>query len=373
MHNRTLWLATLLTLGCGGDKDGTTPGTTPLTFVTYNAGLAVGFVPGAESRTPMVADALAGVDADFVCLQEVWLPEQVQAIETATASAFTHSYFPAASQSADASCDAGALDSLLSCIDTSCDATCADEVPDCVFASCGVQFLLLPKDCMRCAMASVGDDPAVVADRCVNTPIEYAYGGSFGTGILSKHPLGTVEEHVFTSTSNRRSVLHTTLELEDGPLDVYCTHLTAVFDTIPYPRDSGDWAAEQLAQIQEMETWIAETSGDRKILLGDLNTGPGGDGIVAEAPEGFAALQDAGWDDPYIDLDGRCTFCSTNPLIVGADDNDDRLIDHVLLKGVEATAATRVLDGTITADSCAFDLSVAALSDHYGVSVTVQP
>lgn len=371
MTPRPLWLAAALLTACGGDKDGETPTETSLTFVTYNAGLAVGFVAGAESRAPLVADALAGVEADFVCLQEVWLPEHVAAIDAATASAFPHRFFPAASQSSDAACAPGALDTLLGCIESSCDATCADEVPDCVFDSCGVSFLLLEKDCMRCAMASVGDDPAVVADRCVNEPIEYAYGGSFGTGILSKHPIGTVEEHVFESTSNRRSVLHATLEVDGGPVDVYCTHLTAVFDGIPYPRETGDWGAEQLAQIAEMETWIEQTGGDRKVLLGDLNTGPGLDAIVAEAPEGYAALTNAGWTNGYLAFDDRCTFCADNPLIFGADDDDNRLIDHVLLKGGEATAASRILDGTVSAESCAVDLSTAALSDHYGVSVTV--
>ena len=54
--------------------------------------------------------------------------------------------------------------------------------------------------------------------------------------------------------------------------------------------------------------------------------------------------------------------------------DDNRLIDHVMLKGFTGQpTATRVVDGTVSAESCAVDLSTSAVSDHYGVSVTVAP
>ncbi|MEZ4237456.1 MAG: endonuclease/exonuclease/phosphatase family protein [Myxococcota bacterium] len=360
--------------GCSGDKDGDTTPTGPVsvTVATYNAGLAVGFVPGAESRTPLVADAVAGIDADVVCLQEVWLPEQVAAVEAATSSVFPSQYAPAAQQSSDASCAPGQLDSLVGCIADSCGDACVDEVVDCVFGSCPFQFVGLPQDCMRCAMANVGEDPEVVASSCEDAPVEFAYGGSFGTVLLSKRPLENVTEHVFSSTTNRRSVISAEVDFDGKRATVMCTHLTAVFDTIPYPRTPGSWAEEQLAQVEELNAMAAAIDGP-VVLLGDLNTGVSGDGVKAEAPESLNALLAAGWDDPYRSLDGRCTFCSTNPLIVGADDDDNRLIDHVLLQGeVEATGATRILDQTVSAESCAYDLSTSALSDHYGVSVTLE-
>jgi endonuclease/exonuclease/phosphatase family metal-dependent hydrolase len=358
-------------LACNGEEP-TVP-TASVDLVTYNAGLAVGFVPGADSRAPQVAEAVAGLDADVVCLQEVWLPEHVAAIDAAVADTFPHRFAPAASQSSDASCDPGALDSLVSCIEDSCDMTCADAVPDCLFASCGVQFLLLPRDCMRCAMANVGEDPATVASVCEGAPIEYAYGGSFGTMLLSKHPIGPVQEHVFASTSNRRSVLQAEVDVDGKPLTVLCTHLTAVFDDIPYPRDEGSWVGEQLDQIAEIDDLAAGIDGP-VVLVGDLNTGPLGDGLQPESPGAYDALMADGWGSPYVELDGRCTFCSDNPLLApSADDDDNRLIDHVLTRGgATGTAATRILDGTISADSCAVDLSTSALSDHYGVQVTVE-
>lgn len=360
----------------GGEKDAGTPGVPePITVASFNGGLALGFVLGTESRTPLVADALAAVDADVICLQEIWTPEQVAAIEAAVGDAFPHRYFPPAQQSPDANCGAGDLDGLLTCLTDNCDTTCVDEVASCAFSACAVPFVTLPKDCMRCAMANVGTDPAVVADTCVSDPVEFAYGGSFGTGILSKRPLTDVEEHVFDSTSNRRGVTHAVVDA-GVPVDVYCTHLTAVFDTIPYPRESGSWQAEQLVQIQELLAFMDETGGDHRVLLGDLNTGPAIDAsnIVSEAAESFRQLTDAGLEAPYLELDGRCTFCASNPILTQDGATEDVLIDHVLTTGTVASAATRILDGTVEASTCVdgVDLSTSALSDHYGISVTLE-
>ena len=122
----------LALLACGGDdaNDGTTSPSTEtleLTFVTYNAGLARGFVSGADSRQPDIAAALAAVEADVVCLQEVWMADQVAAMEAATLEAFPHQSWPAAQQSSDALCEPGQLDTLLSCFCLLYTSDAADE------------------------------------------------------------------------------------------------------------------------------------------------------------------------------------------------------------------------------------------------------
>ena len=76
----------------------------------------------------------------------------------------------------------------------------------------------------------------------------------------------------------------------------------------------------------------------------------------------------------YKRQDPACTFCGANPLGSG-DDNDDRVIDHVMLKGFAGEATpSRILDQTVSGvESCGAPIDPAALSDHYGVQVTVQP
>jgi endonuclease/exonuclease/phosphatase family metal-dependent hydrolase len=358
---------------CGGDEEGepTPAAPTELTFVTFNAGLARGFVPGADSRQADVGAGLATVDADVICLQEVWQADQVSAIASATTTAFPHQFFPAAQQSSDAICNPGELDALLECFNESCDSVCTDQVDDCLLENCPLPFALLPKDCMRCAMANVGQDADGLVENCEVSPVEYAYDGSFGTGILSKHPISSVDEMVFVSTSNRRSLLHAVIDTPEGPLDVYCTHLTAAFSTIPYPRAEGDWVSEQATQIRELNEATADAS--RVVLLGDLNTGPAINGMDGETPENWEIFEEYDWTVPYLELDDPlCTYCGSNALI-GVDDSEDRVIDHVMLRGFGAvSAAGRMLDALdSSAETCGTLIDPAPLSDHYGVSVTV--
>lgn len=368
----------LALLACSGDddKDGTTtpPAGGDLTFITYNAGLARGFVAGADSRQDDIATALAAVEADIVCLQEVWAADQVQAIATATTTAYPHQYFPEPSQSGDAICNPGELDAVLSCFNDNCGDVCTDQVDDCLLAECPIQFIVLPTDCLRCAMANVGEDADGLVENCEENPAEFAYGGSFGTGILSQHPILSVEETVFASTSNRRSVLHAVVDGPYGELDVYCTHLTAAFDSIPYPREEGDWVAEQRVQIQEMLALADEGTRDHAVMLGDMNTGPEINGMGGEEPQNWALFADTDWVTPYLDQsDPLCTYCGDN-VLVGASPDDDvsRIIDHILLRGFsEVVGTSRVLDGLDTvAESCGDVFDPSPLSDHYGIDAT---
>ncbi len=353
------------------DVEGT-PGE-PVTFATYNGGLAIGFVDGAESRTPQVAAAVAELDADVVCLQEIWTPEQIDAVLTASATNFPHQYNPDAMPSepgGDPACPDGELDEFMTCIADNCADSCDDELVDCVFANCPVEFLTLEKTCQGCVMANVGGEVQVVADECEAGNAEWAYGGSFGTILLSKLPIAEVEHHVFESTTNRRGVIHATVEGPDNNIDVYCTHLTAVFDVIPYPREEGSWLEEQAVQISELTDLASEPY---TVVLGDVNTGPAiGADIVAEVSENYQLFVDAGWSDAYTEGEPTCTFCGDNPLVGGG---DSVLIDHIFTTvpgSWEASAPTRLFDQTIDAETCD-ETFTAALSDHYGVSVTLAP
>jgi len=370
--------------GCGGGDDEPSgvpdnfeESDTEYTFVTYNAGLAVGFVPDAEGRLDDIGPALAELDVDVICLQEVWNDEQVAAIKAATSSAFPHQHWPEPSQSDDASCASGELDSLASCLDDAgCADECVDEVDDCLFDECGLPFLTLPSACMRCAMAGVGGDPDEILETCESDPVAYAYDGSFGTALISRHRISEVNDLVLESTTNRRGVISAQVELPQGDVTAYCTHLTAVFDTIPYPRDIGDWETEQADQIAALNVAVRNTPSARSVLMGDLNTGPAIGGFEAEAGDNWELVVEEDWSTPYLDLeDPPCTYCADNPLLAGsADDDDSRIIDHVLVRGFsEVLEADRILDGSLPGtESCGTDYGDGALSDHYGVAVTVE-
>ncbi len=345
----------------------------PLTLVTYNAGLAIGFVPGAVERTPATSAAIGALDADVICLQEIWEPEQIEAVEAA-ATNHPHRYWPAPNPEtlAEPACVGTDIDPLLTCMADNCDALCADELPACLLESCAFQFLGLEKPCMRCAQANVGSTPEEIEDICRAEATQYAYEGSFGTGILSKWPIASTNELLLDSTTTRRSLLHSVIEAPGGDIDVFCTHLTAVFSIVPYPREEGSWSEEQAKQVADIRAYMtAEASTGRVALMGDLNAGP----LVAandpEQPENYEAAA-AGLDVPYVEQDRRCTFCPDNGISSVDSDDFGVLIDHVMLDGFDgATSSTRVLDEEVTIETCGTQIP-GAHSDHYGVSVTIE-
>lgn len=350
----------------------------PVTAASYNAGLAVAFVDAAVERTEPTAAAIAGIDADVICLQEVWLPDQIAAVTTAAATAFPETYFMDPQIPADTgtpSCPDGEIDSLITCANTACPDVCDDELVDCVFDACGFQFLGLDDTCQECVMAEIGADPDVIQATCESKSPAYAYGSSFGIGILSKHPITSTEETVFDSTVNRRGAIHAVIEGPNGPFDFTCTHLSAVFGpTIPYPKPEGSWAEEQAVQIDALIAMSSAPANEFALVAGDMNAGAAFSGGVAEVPENYAKFTDAGWGDAYAEQSSPpCTFCSDNPL-VGGEEGTSVILDHIFTPvAFDGTATpTRILDGVLETESCGEPIT-AAYSDHYGVAVTYQP
>jgi endonuclease/exonuclease/phosphatase family metal-dependent hydrolase len=349
----------------------TAPPPSRLTLVTFNAGLARGFVDLAAERAPLVADAVAALDADVVALQEVWAPEDVQAVATAVQDGFPGQCFlePAPETAGAPACPPPESDALESCARNACSGVGPDQLAGCVLDSCGAEYGALSGGCQACLAANIGGSLDEVVASCASATEVYAYGGSFGIGLLSRRPIETWDETVLDSSLNRRAVIHAVIDVDGSSLHVFATHLSPIFDDIPFPGE-GSWEAEQRAQIERLLALIEERvpTGEPVVVLGDLNTGPALPGVAAEAADNFELLRAAGLAAPYVDSPPQpaCTFCAENPLVGGTDDDDSVLIDHVLVGGLEATAVARILDQPVTVGA-----TESRLSDHYGVEVTV--
>ena len=96
-------LALLVTLAlvvsaCGnedGESQDTGDGADRSDFevVTWNAGLARGFVDYSVERAPEVADAISDVEAQVIAVQEVWDPEDVRTVIDGSSDTHPHSFF----------------------------------------------------------------------------------------------------------------------------------------------------------------------------------------------------------------------------------------------------------------------------------------
>lgn len=365
-----------LLAACSSDDD-PAPAKARLTAVTVNAGLAIGFVEASEARAPKTIEATLALKADVLCVQEFWRDDHVAALVQG-ATRLPHRVIPEPEPGPTGAipCQSGDTDALLQCVQANdCHLVCSDKLVTCGLDNCASQLFALPPSCLGCVQANVGNSLDDILSACEAPAIEYAYGGSFGIGLLSAHPIKSQEVKVLDSTTNRRAIAYALLDTPVGEVHAFCTHLTAVFSNLDYPKATGSWEEEQAAQLDELIAWVAsKATGDANVLvLGDLNTGPAGSGYEAEVPQNYQKLVSAGFANPYTATSGhQCTYCADNPIVKkGNDDKTSVVIDHVLSRGFSGfTSRTeRVLEGTLSVENCD-ETIVTGYSDHYGVSVT---
>lgn len=368
-------LASPLAVACGGDDPAAKP---TLEVGSFNAGLADGFVDFARERAPEVFAALPEQGLDVLCVQEVWTPEDWEDLVAASAEGLPNTYRLEDSQTFADTCEDGELDALEACVIAECDENDVEGLAACALELCADDLGGLSDTCTSCLLAQVGNTLADIKTTCESdepVPV-YAYGGSFGTGILSNLELTEQEALVFKSTANRRALLHARVDsAEAGPVHVFCTHLTANLTDVPYAGEADSWADEQATQIAEAIEWMEEKSaGEPYMLLGDVNTGPEKPGILAELPENYALLTDAGLVSAYAaGAAPLCTYCDGNPLNQDIAAGDGGLIDHIFTKMGDGLVlqAERFLDEPI-------EIQVedapteSRYSDHYGVRASVR-
>jgi endonuclease/exonuclease/phosphatase family metal-dependent hydrolase len=345
--------------------------------VTWNVGLAEGYVDYAPQRRPEILKAVAALEADVVCLQEVWSEADAQAVISAAAPTFPHSYQvqlvdetvgpPGCPPELETVAD------LSTCATAACGTLAPSELGKCVLDQCKPEFEAVPPSCVSCLVANLGQPLDTIFLACTTGSARYFAGGANGLVLLSKHPLEDRQHLAMTSTNTQRSVLSATVELPGvGQTDVYCTHLAADLSSqLKYAGPYDSWAAENLAQLDTLLAHVEATrQTEQVLLLGDFNAGPAiAPDIAAELPDSYARVLAAGYRDwPGTEAGTPCTFCPDNTLV--ADDSGGVLIDHVYGKNLPAafalSRASRIATETIqiTTDS---GPAASHLSDHYGL------
>lgn len=366
-------------LHCGGDSQGDDPPVVELSLVSFNAALGVGLAPYADQRLDAIEADLPELGADVICLQEIWLPENVERLVGSLSSEYPYSHRSVrASGVGGAACTEQEASSLSNCLADNCADVEPDGLPLCAIANCAAAFTEVSMGCQQCIAANQSaDDVENLTTICASADAgAAAYSDQTGLLLLSRLPLERPSYVAFESSLGDRGLLSARLHTDFmGDVDVHCTHLAASLGEVPYTGPYGSWQGERLRQIDQMLERVAEVGADGNaqgaaFLLGDMNCGPGSASARAASPDAFELMASAGFVAPYAELDGRCTFCENNPLNgLVTDPEEGALIDHVLVStGDEAFTARRVLDGIIPIDVDGADVDTAH-SDHYGVQV----
>ena len=410
MRHLPLRASFALALACGGGGSDATE----IRVDTFNVGLAGAFVPNEAARRDPVIDAVATMDSDIVCLQEVWEQSDKDRVRTAAMARFPHvAVFTTDydTEITDATDQMGMippdptpppcagledeLEAALECIDANCSTMPGSDdgrttSASCAEASCvaAVGALLVgdaaAQRCYSCLTTSLPTETLGDMRELCTTEVhaDIAFRGQSSTMILSRHPLSNVENFVLPGTWNRRQITIATATLPNGSeVDVYCNHLTPVFEGLafPYTGPYGDgetgpagWAAEQLLQTEKLIARVSARSGTRPaVILGDFNTSPSlpDNDIVGEAQATYTRLTGVYTAASAPDFTPACTFCpETNANFVEA--SASVWLDHIFLAnfGADATVSTEV---TFTENVVDAGGTQVPLSDHYGLAARI--
>jgi endonuclease/exonuclease/phosphatase family metal-dependent hydrolase len=418
----------LLTLtACGSDSSPAPAPSQLLAVDSFNVYLAGAFSPNELERRQPILDAVASLDSDIVCLQEVWRDSDKDALVQAAKGRFPHAVVfkttletpldapqdqtgkvpPPSTEAPCAGPDQSSkLDAVLQCVQENCSTVPGSAEGMTVSTDCVVQKCTAPAagllfgetqdlKCYGCAATLLPTDTLQqIRQTCTtNKNAGLAFDGQNGLVLLSKLPLQNPEQLVIPGTWNRRTITRATVELPIGvSVDVYCNHLPPVFTqpAFPYTGDYGKgktnsegWLAELLLDAQKLIDWVEANSGSRKaIILGDFNASPElkDQGIEAEAAEAYTLL--TGKFTPALPAGFKpaCTYCGKgeNVLASSGTSGPNTWIDHVFLKNIAAAdvvSSTRTFTEPVVAvppDSLATKLP---LSDHFGVHtvITIRP
>jgi endonuclease/exonuclease/phosphatase family metal-dependent hydrolase len=373
-----------LSLHCGGDSNREGDPVLQLSLVSFNAALGVGLAPYPEQRLDAIEADLPGLDADVICLQEIWLPENIERLVASLSAEYPYNHRSVrAAGGGGAACTEQEGASLSSCLAANCAGVDSDGLPLCAIANCAGAFTEVSTACQQCIAANQSAmDVENLTTICASADAgAAAYADQTGLLLLSRLPLERPSYVAFESSLGDRGLLSARLHTDFmGDVDVHCTHLAASLAEVPYTGPYGSWQGERLRQIEQMLERVEQISADGNaggsaILLGDMNCGPGTSSARAASPDAFERIAGAGFVAPYAELDGRCTFCENNPLNgLQVDPEEGALIDHVLVSSPSSDtfAARRVFDDVFPVDVGGVAVDTAH-SDHYGVRVQVSP
>ena len=345
-------------------------------IATFNTGLSRGYVDHAALRFEEQVLALSNLgDIDVLCLQEVWLPSDRNAIIEQLAPVFPYSHyenttneslFPNA-EAEPAACTAEEAQPLADCASPTCEGD--PDIATCVLSECGALFDALSAACQECAASNIGlDSVDAILETCLmEGSVGYTYNGQNGLLILSNAPIEAPSFRQFDSFLTSRGVLMGTTH----GVDIACTHLTSRLAEPIYSGEYESYEAENAAQIDALISVFEERSmSSGQVLAGDFNTGPMAGDLTAELPENFNKFAARGWQNANTESSTPlCTWCSENLITSGT---ANEAIDHVFVRGLESDQPRRILDDSIIVTTAEGDDVTTSYSDHFGLSVRIR-
>lgn len=357
---------------------------------TYNTGLAHHFTPFSESRTIHVANHVAESDANVMCLQEVWAPDDLKAI-LARAKDGNLQHAVIGGLHADNTTDTlsidlrnegyeAAVDRFFQQVRAHNDESAGDSAAcggawwnpmsdqnktKAAYAICSSSFNPLESfsKCMLGAAYAMGDvsdackicvsnqmthlNSADPFDVCMSSSVARSHHGHNGLVLLSDKPLDRPHVKDLESFIIRHAALKA--EYDDDAVMV-CTHLTTDMSMASFDnKDAAHFEQENLGQVRDIVAMLDDPAhrGKMHVVMGDLNSSDD------KFPGSLAHMRAQGFstgDTSHISCTYNCAdnafLPHENPLTKLApslfETAPSRKYDHIFVRNGTATNATRL-------------------------------
>ncbi|KAH3884404.1 hypothetical protein DPMN_008382 [Dreissena polymorpha] len=355
--------------------------------ITYNTALLDHSLNGIQNnrieRLDAIIQAIEKVDADLVCLQEVWIGQDVERMTHALKQQYPYSFskihvggvLPSQELAREnPPCDTAQLSLFIWCAsDNKCMKKKPEKTFQCLQKNCFPFYVQLPQKCITCVVATMNFlKPFEIFPKCAYskfpTPDSFTVNEP-GLLLLSKLPIaeaGYTEYHPKTRCFIERGYLEANM-VELGK--VVCTHNTHYpehyfeMDHIAIGTHASylEQGIDERNQLIRNFGYVAPL-----IILGDFNVGGAtGPFINDDLPEEFDRLC------LYFDIlpATQCSLCwpHENPYNKIGSATLNVVVDHIFFKGLTALKTERV----ITPHEFVLP-SLLPLSNHNGVMTTLK-
>ena len=148
--------------------------------------------------------------------------------------------------------------------------------------------------------------------------------GGYGLAVVSRYPVGTVQNHLLPSVREQRGVLEVRLDALSGPLSLFCTHLGL----------SGEERIKQAGRLAEMVLSVSYPV----IVCGDFNERPDAPAVRLLRERTGLMDADAAQDRrtyPVSALEARIDYLFYSPSLIckSVDIFDTEASDHLPVMG----------------------------------------
>ncbi|XP_033761751.1 uncharacterized protein LOC117343491 [Pecten maximus] len=348
-------------------------------IVTFNTGLADSVDFYARRRAAIIP-AIRKIDFDVMCLQEVFYGNDLIEIEASLGSHTTSLHMPLTQERGnngnnEAPCDAAARKGSLTCMFTQCANLSQERFINCAFSTCRLD--LESQSCITCLTL----DARRMKTRCILDPGPMNIPGII---LLSNRKVFSVKYEFFEDPDLKLLLPRGYISAEiAGVGTVICTHQTAFLGpvyleyTLRELNIYSSWAEQNLAESKKL-TALPKSFGRSAVIVGDINSSPRiSTDITPLLQDSYQHYIDEGFTSPYVDIDGRCTFCADNPL-ANLTTGINFLLDHVLIKTGShvINTCTRSWRTNLAAERFLEEIIPGTRhpkSDHFAVRVDIVP